>query len=95
MMTQDLILLRETIPVSTQPLSKAPISSNMLTARLDYNLSEDKKIFIRLGMNSRSSRSENSLSMWRNQLTWPSAAFGLDWNGKVSCTVRGSATRNS
>ena len=54
---------------------------NLLTARLDYNISEDKKIFVRLGYdNANLVGPQNSQSMWRNQINVPSAAVGLDWN---------------
>ncbi|MFZ1917606.1 MAG: carboxypeptidase-like regulatory domain-containing protein [Terriglobales bacterium] len=83
MMTQDLILPSGNgSPVfNSTALQSAYFRQNMLTARLDYNLNEDKKIFVRLGYdNANLVGPENSLSMWRNQINVPSAAFGLDWN---------------
>ncbi len=83
MMTQDLILPSGNgSPIfNSTALQSAYFRQNMLTARLDYNLNEDKKIFVRVGYdNANQVGPENSLSMWRNQINVPSAAFGLDWN---------------
>ena len=53
----------------------------MLTGRLDYNFSDDKKLFVRLGYdNANLVGPQNSQSIWRNQINVPSAAGGLDWN---------------
>src|SRR6266446_5716479 len=53
----------------------------MLTARLDYNLSENMKLFVRLSYdNANEIGPSDSQSNFRNQLNVPGAAFGLDWN---------------
>jgi hypothetical protein len=54
---------------------------NMLTARFDYNLSENMKWFVRLSYdNANEIGPSDSLSNFRNQLNVPAAVFGLDWN---------------
>ncbi|MGH9642027.1 MAG: carboxypeptidase regulatory-like domain-containing protein, partial [Terriglobales bacterium] len=54
---------------------------NMFLARLDYNVSENMKFFVRLGYdNANQVGPPNSFSSFRNQINVPSAAFGLDWN---------------
>ena len=83
MMTQDLILPSGNgSPIfNTTALQSAYFRENLLTGRLDYKFSEDKKIFVRVGYdNGDLVGPQNSLSMWRNQINVPSAAFGLDWN---------------
>lgn len=83
MMTQDLILPsgNGSPAFNSTALQSAYLRQNMLTARLDYNLNEDKKIFVRFGYdNANLVGPGNSLSTWRNQINVPSAAFGLDWN---------------
>ncbi|MGB9236242.1 MAG: carboxypeptidase-like regulatory domain-containing protein, partial [Terriglobales bacterium] len=83
MMTQDLILPSANgSPVfNTNALQNAFFRQNMLTGRFDYNLNENTKLFVRLGYdNANLVGPQNSLSMWRNQINVPSAAFGLDWN---------------
>ena len=53
----------------------------MLTARLDYNLSENMKWFVRLSYdNANEIGPPDSQSNFRNQLNVPAAVFGLDWN---------------
>ncbi len=83
MMTQDLILPSANgSPIfNTTALQSVYSRQNLLTARLDYIINEDKKIFVRLGYdNANLTGPENSQSIWRNQVNVPSAAFGLDWN---------------
>ena len=64
----------------TYPQS-AYFRENMLTARLDYNLSENMKWFARLSYdNANEIGPSDSLSNFRNQINVPAAAFGLDWN---------------
>jgi hypothetical protein len=54
---------------------------NMLTARLDYNLSENAKWFARLSYdNANEIGPSDGDSNFRNQINVPAAAFGLDWN---------------
>jgi Carboxypeptidase regulatory-like domain len=54
---------------------------NMLTARLDYNISDNMKWFARLSYdNANGIGPGDSLSNFRNQINVPAAVFGLDWN---------------
>jgi len=54
---------------------------NMLTARLDYDVNENMKWFVRLSDdNANGIGPSDSLSNFRNQLNVPAAVFGLDWN---------------
>src|SRR5260370_21544156 len=53
----------------------------MLTARLDYNLSENMKLFARFSYdNANEIGPSDSQSNFRNQLNVPGAVVGLDWN---------------
>ena len=62
-------------------LRSAYFRENMILARFDYNVSENMKLFARLGFdNANQIGPQNSFSSFRNQLNVPSAAFGLDWN---------------
>ena len=62
-------------------LRDAYFRQNMFLARLDYDVSENMKFFVRLGYdNANLVGPQNSFSSYRNQLNVPSAAFGLDWN---------------
>ena len=62
-------------------LRQAPSRENMLTARLDYNLSENTKWFLRFSYdNANEIASNNSQVGFRNQTNVPSGVFGLDWN---------------
>ncbi|HKM46390.1 MAG TPA: carboxypeptidase-like regulatory domain-containing protein [Terriglobales bacterium] len=62
-------------------LRSAYFRENMLTARLDYNLSDDTKWFARLSYdNANQIGPPDSQSNFRNQLNVPAAVFGLDWN---------------
>jgi hypothetical protein len=62
-------------------LQSAYFRENMLTARLDYNFSDDMKGFVRLSYdNANQIGPSDSLSSFRNQLNVPAAVFGLDWN---------------
>jgi hypothetical protein len=59
----------------------APFRENMLTARLDYNWSENAKWFVRFSYdNSNGLGPTDSQSKLRNQVNVPSGVFGLDWN---------------
>jgi len=92
MMSADLILpdsanlgaFNETIRQS------AYFRENMLTARLDYNFSDNEKGFVRLTYdNSNGIGPSNTLSNFRNQVNVPAAVFGLDWNrGKYVNSAR-------
>jgi hypothetical protein len=62
-------------------LRSAYFRENMLTARLDYNLSENMKWFVRLSYdNANEIGPSDSQSNFRNQLNVPAAVVGLDWN---------------
>ena len=62
-------------------LRDAYFRENMLTARLDYNVSENMKWFVRLSYdNANQIGPPDSLSNFRNQLNVPAAVFGLDWD---------------
>jgi hypothetical protein len=62
-------------------LRSAYFRENMLTARLDYNLSENMKWFARFSYdNANEIGPSDSQSNFRNQLNVPGAAVGLDWN---------------
>ena len=62
-------------------LRDAYARQNLLLARLDYNVNENMKFFVRLGYdNATLVGPVDSFSSYRNQITVPSAAFGLDWN---------------
>jgi len=64
----------------TAPRS-AYFRENMLTARLDYNFSENMKGFVRLSYdNANGIGPSDSFSNFRNQINVPAAVFGLDWN---------------
>ncbi|MBI3646079.1 MAG: carboxypeptidase regulatory-like domain-containing protein [Acidobacteriales bacterium] len=54
---------------------------NMLTARLDYDWSENAKWFVRFSYdNANQIGPTNSWVGYRNQINVPSGVFGLDWN---------------
>jgi len=62
-------------------LRSAYFRENMMTARLDYNLSENMKWFVRLSYaNANEIGPSDSQSNFRNQLNVPAAVVGLDWN---------------
>jgi hypothetical protein len=66
---------------NTTALRSAYFRENMLTARLDYNLSENMKWFVRLSYdNANEIGPPDSQSNFRNQLNVPAAVFGMDWN---------------
>ena len=59
----------------------APFRENMLTARLDYNWSENAKWFARFSYdNTNGLGPTDNLSQYRNQVNVPAGVFGLDWN---------------
>ncbi len=62
-------------------LQSAYFRENMLTARLDYNFSDDMKGFARIFYdNANQLGPSDSLSNFRNQINVPGAVLGLDWN---------------
>ncbi len=62
-------------------LQSAYFRENMLTARLDYNFSDDMKGFARFSYdNANEIGPSDSLSNFRNQLNIPAVVLGLDWN---------------
>ena len=62
-------------------LQSAYFRENMLTARLDYNFSDNMKGFVRLSYdNANEIGPSDSLSNFRNQINVPAAVVGLDWN---------------
>jgi hypothetical protein len=62
-------------------LRDATFRENMLTARLDYDWSENAKWFVRFSYdNANQIGPTNSLAGYRDQINVPSAVFGLDWN---------------
>ena len=62
-------------------LRDASDRENLLTGRLDYNLSENAKWFVRLSYdNAKQFGPTDSLSKFQDQVNVPSAVFGLDWN---------------
>lgn len=62
-------------------LRSAYFRQNMLTARLDYNFSENMKGFLRLSYdNANQIGPPDSQSTFRNQINVPAAVFGMDWN---------------
>ena len=69
-------------PATNQPsLQSAYFRENMLTARLDYNFSDEMKGFARLTYDDANEIGpSDSLSNFRNQIHVPAAVFGLDWN---------------
>ncbi len=59
----------------------ATLRENTLTARLDYNWSENAKWFVRVSYdNANQIGPTDSLAALRDQINVPSAVFGLDWN---------------
>lgn len=83
MMSADLIL--PTLPnlgaFNETALRSAYFRENMLTARLDYNFSENMKGFVRLSYdNANGIGPSDSLSNFRNQVNVPAAVVGFDWN---------------
>ena len=66
---------------TSDQLTSAYFRENMLTARLDYNFSDDMKGFVRLSYdNANDIGPSNSESNFRNQFNIPAAVVGLDWN---------------
>jgi len=62
-------------------LQSAYFRENMLTARLDYDVSENMKWFVRLSYdNANEIGPPDSQSNFRNQLNVPAAVFGMDWD---------------
>ncbi|HSZ63099.1 MAG TPA: carboxypeptidase-like regulatory domain-containing protein [Terriglobales bacterium] len=62
-------------------LRSAFFRENMLTARFDYNVSENMKWFARLSYdNANQIGPPDSQSNFRNQLNVPAAVGGVDWN---------------
>lgn len=64
-------------------LRSAYFRENMLTARFDYNVSENMKWFARLSYdNANQIGPPNSQSNFRNPVNVPAAVLGADWNHK-------------
>ena len=62
-------------------LRDASDRDNMLTGRLDYNLSENAKWFARVSYdNAKQFGPTDSWSKFQDQVNVPAAVFGLDWN---------------
>jgi len=83
MMSEDLILPSAggAPTFDTTALRSAYFRENMFTARLDYDVNQNMKFFVRLGYdNANLLGPDDSLSIFRNQINVPSAAFALDWN---------------
>jgi len=70
-----------TTAVNQISLQSAYFRENMLTARLDYDVNENMKWFLRLSYdNANEIGPSDSQSNFRNQLNVPSAVVGADWN---------------
>jgi len=68
-------------PFNFESSRDATFRENMLSARVDYNLSENAKGFARFGYdNADQFGPTDSLAKYRDQINVPSAVFGLDWN---------------
>lgn len=68
-------------PLNFQANRDAYFRENMLTGRLDYNWSENAKLFYRYSYdNSNEIGPTNSLSAFRDEVNVPSHVFGLDFN---------------
>ena len=68
-------------PKNFLSLRDASDRDNMLTGRLDYNLSENAKWFARLSYdNAKQFGPTDSWSKLQDQVNVPAAVFGLDWN---------------
>jgi hypothetical protein len=67
--------------VNGTSLRSANFRENMLTARLDYNFTDNMKGFARLSYDNASGLGpSDSFSNFRNQINVPAAVLGLDWN---------------
>jgi hypothetical protein len=71
-------------------LRSANFDENMVTARLDYNVNENMKAFLRYSYDNASQIGPpDSRSTYRNQINVPATVFGLDWNrGQVQHSAR-------
>jgi hypothetical protein len=68
-------------PLNFQARRDAYFRENMLSGRLDYNVSENAKAFYRYGYdNATDMGPTNSQAKFRNEINVPSHVFGLDWN---------------
>jgi hypothetical protein len=68
-------------PYNFLNLRDASLRENMLTARLDYQWSENAKWFVRFSYdNANQFGPTDSWSKLRDQINVPSAVFGMDWN---------------
>ncbi len=68
-------------PYNFLNLRDASDRDNMLTARLDYNWSENTKLFARFSYdNAKQFGPTGSWSKFQDQVNVPSAVFGIDWN---------------
>jgi hypothetical protein len=79
---QDGVLpILQGFPLNQLSTRQAPFRENMLTARLDYNWSENAKWFARFGYdNANGLGPTDNSAQFRNQVNAPSGVFGLDWN---------------
>jgi hypothetical protein len=77
-------------PLNELTTRSAYFRENMLTGRLDYNVSGDAKAFYRYSYdNANEVGPTNSLAAFRNEVNVPSHVFGLDWNrGRFSHSGR-------
>ncbi len=67
--------------VDQSTLRSANFDENMVTARLDYNVNENMKWFLRYSYDNASQIGPpDSRSSYRNQINVPATVFGLDWN---------------
>ena len=73
-----------------ESLRQAYFRENMVTARLDYDWSENAKWFVRVSYDNANQIAPSSTqSDYRNQINVPSGVFGLDWNrGRVAHSGR-------
>jgi hypothetical protein len=68
-------------PYNFLNLRDASDRDNLLTGRLDYNLSENAKWFVRLSYdNAKQFGPTDSWSKFQDQVNVPAAVAGLDWN---------------
>ena len=68
-------------PYNFLNLRDASDRDNMLSGRLDYNWSENTKLFARVSYdNAKQFGPTDSWSKFQDQVNVPSAVFGIDWN---------------
>jgi len=75
------IVLPTTLGFNTTALQSAYFRTNSVSARFDYDFSDDMKGFVRLSYdNANQIGPSGSMSDFRNQINVPAAVFGLDWS---------------